>query len=84
MNDIETLKSISRAYSIQRYMNTDITPKAKALEIVTDYTMMLKGTTGSASIIKSCAIRVTEELISVTGSKYWYDVKSEIEKLSVK
>ena len=65
-------------------MNTDITPKTKALEIVTDYTMLLKGTTNSASIIKSCAIRVTDELISVTGSKYWYDVKSEIEKLSVK
>jgi hypothetical protein len=30
---------------------------------------------------KQCALVVVNELIKETGSKYWYDVKHEIEKL---
>lgn len=30
---------------------------------------------------KQCALIAVEELIKETGSKYWYDVKHEIEKL---
>jgi hypothetical protein len=30
---------------------------------------------------KECALIAVDELIKETGSKYWYDVKLEIEKL---
>lgn len=30
---------------------------------------------------KDCALIAVDELIKETGSKYWYDVKQEIEKL---
>jgi hypothetical protein len=30
---------------------------------------------------KKCALIAANELIKETGSKYWYNVKSEIEKL---
>jgi hypothetical protein len=30
---------------------------------------------------KECALIMVNELIKQTGSKYWYDVKHEIEKL---
>jgi hypothetical protein len=30
---------------------------------------------------KQCALILVNELIKETGSKYWYDVKQEIEKL---
>jgi hypothetical protein len=32
-------------------------------------------------IAKQCALIAVNELIKETGSKYWYDVKQEIEKL---
>jgi hypothetical protein len=32
-------------------------------------------------IAKKCALIAVDELIKETGSKYWYDVKQEIEKL---
>lgn len=31
--------------------------------------------------VKQCALIAVDELIKETGSKYWYDVKQEIEKL---
>ncbi len=33
------------------------------------------------SQIKQCALIAVDELIKETGSKFWYDVKREIEKL---
>jgi hypothetical protein len=56
-----------------------MTPKDKAKELVDKYW------TFSFDIFfeeaKECALIAVDELIKETGSKYWYDVKQEIEKL---
>jgi len=58
----------------------------KALELV-DYFMSIKSSKISDysriefPTAKLCAIKVVDELIKETGSKYHYDVKKEIEKL---
>jgi hypothetical protein len=57
-----------------------MTPKEKAKELVERFInsdsmiFSLKGA-------KECALIAVDELIKQTGSKYWYDVKLEIENL---
>ena len=62
-----------------------MTPKDKARELFKKYS---KGKDEHGwflcefdSCAKQCAIIAVNELIKETGSKYWYNVKSEIEKL---
>ncbi len=62
-----------------------MTPKEKAKELFKKYS---KGKDEHGwflcefdSCAKQCAIIAVNELIKETGSKYWYNVKSEIEKL---
>jgi hypothetical protein len=63
-----------------------MTPKEKAEQLV-NYFMLLKSHKMSDysriefPTAKLCAIKVIDELIKETGSKYHYDVKKEIEKL---
>jgi hypothetical protein len=58
----------------------------KATELV-DYFMSIKSNKISDysriefPTAKLCAIKVIDELIKETGSKHYYDVKKEIEKL---
>lgn len=60
--------------------------KEKAQELV-NYFMLLKSNKMSDysriefPTAKLCAIKIIDELIKETGSKYHYDVKKEIEKL---
>ena len=78
MKDLESLKKISTDYSISRYMNTDVSPKQKAAEIIGDYGKILSALNASPEMIIKCSLRVADELIHVTGSKYWYSVKNHI------
>jgi hypothetical protein len=61
-------------------------PKEKANELV-DYFISLKSNKMSdysqieLPTAKLCAIKIIDELIKETGSKYHYDVKKEIKKL---
>jgi hypothetical protein len=64
-----------------------MTPKEKAEELFNKYCYAIR-TEGTGSqywtnIIhaKQCALIAVDELIKETGSKYWYDVKREIELL---
>jgi hypothetical protein len=79
MKDLESLKKMSTDYSVNRYINTDISPKEKAAEIIKDYAQILSGLKDSAQLVISCSERVADELIYVTGSKYWYSVKNHIQ-----
>jgi hypothetical protein len=60
--------------------------KEKTQELV-NYFMLLKSNKMSDysriefPTAKLCAIKIIDELIKETGSKYYYDVKKEIEKL---
>jgi hypothetical protein len=64
-----------------------MTPKEKANEIgnamyngsVFDYDK--QGHLKEIENAKRCALIAVNELIKETGKKYWYDVKTEIEKL---
>jgi hypothetical protein len=64
-----------------------MTPKEKANEIgnamyngsVFDYDK--QGHLKEIENAKRCALIAVDELIKETGKKYWYDVKTEIEKL---
>jgi hypothetical protein len=61
-----------------------MTPKEKAKELVNKYWIILeKELPAKRHIceIKECALLAVDELIKETGSKYYYDVKHEIEKL---
>lgn len=62
-----------------------MTPKEKAKELFKRYS---KGKDEHGwflcefeSCAKQCTLIAVDELIKETGSKYWYNVKSEIEKL---
>ena len=55
-------------------------PKAKALELYEKFTFPCWECDEFAKA-KECALIAVEELIKETGSKYWYDVKLEINKL---
>lgn len=63
-----------------------MTPKEKAIELVNDFMLLKSNKMSDYSRIefptaKLCAIKIIDELIKETGSKYHYDVKKEIEKL---
>lgn len=54
-----------------------MTEKNKANELVDIYERLVP----YRNIAKRCALIAVDELIKETGAKYWYNVKSEIEKL---
>jgi len=66
-----------------------MTPKEKAIELVDKLEefaddMECNVFTSSENRFKNakqCALIAVNELIKETGSKHWYDVKQEIEKL---
>ena len=61
-----------------------MTPKEKAMELVNSCNDLAKDFTRGVSMnefSKQFALLMVSELIKETGKKYWYDVKSEIEKL---
>ena len=61
-----------------------MTPKEKAIELVNSCNDLARDFTRGVSMnefSKQFALLMVSELIKETGSKYWYNVKSEIEKL---
>ena len=61
-----------------------MTPKEKAIELINSCNDLAKDFTRGVSMnefSKQFALLMVSELIKETGKKYWYDVKSEIEKL---
>ena len=64
-----------------------MTPKQKAEELLDKYSNIRNATYTiirqevKNNIAKQCALIVVDELIEETGSKFWYDVRHEIEKL---
>ena len=59
-----------------------MTPKEKAKELVDKmWVYSLPNANGSWNNAKRCALIAVDELIKETGKRYWYDVKTEIEKL---
>ena len=64
-----------------------MTPKEKAEELFTNYLILFpefyndKEYGYNDDKAKQCTLIAVDELIKETGSKYWYDVKQEIEKL---
>ena len=57
-----------------------MTPKEKAIELVDKFSFICS-TCDYEDNAKQYALIAVNELIKETGSKYWYDVKQEIEKL---
>ena len=58
--------------------------KEKAMELVNSCNDLARDFTRGVSMnefSKQFALLMVSELIKETGKKYWYDVKSEIEKL---
>jgi len=58
--------------------------RLKAIELVNSCNDLAKDFTRGVSMnefSKQFALLMVSELIKETGKKYWYDVKSEIEKL---
>ena len=62
-----------------------MTPQEKANELYSKYDDLLNKDFGNPIVfdnqIKQCAAITVDEIIKITGAKYWYDVKQEIEKL---
>ncbi len=70
-----------------------MTPKEKAIELVEKYKPMVNGYVGSSMLsnteypetilenAKRCALIPVEMMIEETRTKYWYDVKYEIQNL---
>jgi hypothetical protein len=61
-----------------------MTPKEKAIQLVNSFDELGRDFTRGVSMkefSKQCALIAVDELIKETGSKYWYNVKLEIEKL---
>lgn len=63
-----------------------MTPKEKAKELIDKYKYLYNNDKklylyASLNIAKRYALIAVDELIKETGSKYWYDVKREIELL---
>jgi hypothetical protein len=61
-----------------------MTPKEKAIQLVNSFDELGRDFTRGVSMkefSKQCALLAVDELIKETGSKYWYNVKLEIEKL---
>lgn len=57
-----------------------MTPKEKAKELFDKMYWHFR-TLADTDICKQCALIAVDELIKETGSKYWYDIKQEIEQL---
>ena len=61
-----------------------MTPKLKAIQLVNSFDELGRDFTRGVSMkefSKQCALLAVDELIKETGSKYWYNVKLEIQKL---
>ena len=59
-----------------------MTEKEKAKDLVFQYDFLQAVIEGfSFYDAKQCALIAVNELIKETGSKYWYNVKQELEKL---
>jgi hypothetical protein len=61
-----------------------MTPKEEAIELVDNFRLNVLDYEGSglnSFKAKQCALITINELIKVTGSKHYYDVKKELEKL---
>jgi hypothetical protein len=61
-----------------------MTPKEKADQLIKEFYPEVQWKLGQEDCLdraKRCAIKLIDELIKETGSKYHYDVKKEIEKL---
>jgi len=61
-----------------------MTPKEKAIQLVNSFDELGRDFTRGVSMkefSKQCALLAVDELIKETGSKYWYNVKLEIQKL---
>ena len=64
-----------------------MTEKAKARELINSYTKILLNAKYRVSglvigsIVKECASILADEMIQETKTKFWYDVKHEIENL---
>ena len=61
-----------------------MTPKEKAIQLVNSFDELGRDFTRGVSMkefSKQCALLAVNELIKETGSKYWYNVKLEIEIL---
>lgn len=61
-----------------------MTPKEKSEELVLKYLRLQEKDSYNwfnKNLAKQCALIAVDELIKETGSKYWYDVKQEIELL---
>jgi len=61
-----------------------MTAKTKAIQLVNSFDELGRDFTRGVSMkefSKQCALIAVDELIKETGSKYWYNVKLEIEKL---
>ena len=56
-----------------------MTAKEKAIELVYKFDKVVNAYTNET--LKQCALIAVDEIIKETGSKYWYDVKLEINKL---
>lgn len=85
MNHIEQLKSISSKESVSRHSDTNMTPKEKARKLVDSFYLSCPIVDLTKKELlemsRNCAMIVADELIQVTRSKFWYDVKSEIPKV---
>lgn len=58
--------------------------KEKAIQLINSFDELGRDFTRGVSMkefSKQCALIAVDELIKETGSKYWYNVKLEIEKL---
>ena len=62
-----------------------MTPHAKAVDLFNDYYSYLKANLMYDEEAREdaivCSLILINEMIKETGSKYWYDVKKELEKL---
>ena len=85
MNYIEQLKKISAVSSVSKNLDTNLTAKQKAQQLVDSFYVScpIKDITKKElmEVAITCAVITADELISVSRSKYWYDVKDEILKL---
>jgi hypothetical protein len=60
-----------------------MTEKTKAIQLIDKFDQATEYILPSR-FAKKCAIIAAEEMIKETGSKYWYDVKREIEEYDYK
>jgi len=61
-----------------------MTPADEAIELIQEFYPNVQWKLGQEDCLKrakNCALITVNKLIKETGSKYWYDVKHELEKL---